>query len=201
MSWVGKLSWIFVFAEMEQTKAAQCQTCQSKDWRGTKGQSAPGLAKKTKNVVILGPVQTSHFCRVEFNANLLKQWFLLICIEFDATEMRRLNWALTLIMARAFATNIIVLFRAQNSLVLLAVLASSRPPSLPWQEQLHIEADKNSTSSKLFCRMNSNRHWAANCNKCRLLRTISNSQALSKMCKMCFLSKKSQNAGEDVISW
>ena len=116
MSWVGKLSWIFVFAEMEQTKAAQCQTCQSKDWRGTKGQSAPGLAKKTKNVVILGPVQASHFCSVEFNANLLKQWFLLICVEFDATEMRRLNWALTSIMARAFATHKLFFFARKTVL-------------------------------------------------------------------------------------
>ena len=52
--------------------------------------------KKLTEIIIdtLGPVQTSRFCRVEFNANEQKPLFELICIEFDATEMRRLNWAL-----------------------------------------------------------------------------------------------------------
>ena len=36
---------------------------------------------------LLRPFQTLHFCRIE-------QWLLLICIEFDPSEMRRLKQAL-----------------------------------------------------------------------------------------------------------
>ena len=52
------------------------------------------IYSSTRAYCVLGPVQTSHFCRVEFNANEQKPLFELICIEFDAAEMRRLNWAL-----------------------------------------------------------------------------------------------------------
>ena len=45
------------------------------------------------------------------------------------------------------------------------------------------------TDCKLFSHMNSNRIWAANSN-CLHIAKITNSQALSKMIKMCFLSRK-----------
>ena len=45
------------------------------------------------------------------------------------------------------------------------------------------------TDRKLFSHMNSNRIWAANSN-CLHITKITNSQALSKMIKMCFLSRK-----------
>ena len=111
-------------------------------------------------------------------------------------------------MAQAFAMHIIVLFCAQKRYGCLACSSSislcknngwrhwcfslhGNIPSLPRQEQLHIEADKTQkhTDCKLFSHMNSNRIWAANSN-CLHIAKITNSQALSKMIKMCFLSRK-----------
>ena len=54
------------------------------------------VSKPVKLVIFfcLRPSSNVAFLSRRIQANELKQWFLLICIEFDATEMRRLNWAL-----------------------------------------------------------------------------------------------------------
>ena len=47
------------------------------------------------HIYSLGPVQTSHFCRVEFNANEQKPLFELICIEIRRDKNATFELGLT----------------------------------------------------------------------------------------------------------
>ena len=73
----------------------------------------------------LGPVQTSYFCCIEFNANEQKPLFELICIEFDATEMQRLGSCFFNVYTLCSSVEIISLISSGNMLCWLKQLESS----------------------------------------------------------------------------